>query len=109
MSSAITERPDDRPGVGLQDQGELTPSVALGLLFLLAPLRHETDVQFRNLAVGVLGGAGALMALVGLLGGTIHSGFLMPFGILLAILGLVYLTSFVAARGTGDDVAFKAG
>lgn len=81
----------------------------LGLLFLLAFLRNEDDIWFRKLAENVIGGVGAAMALIGLVGGTIKGEFLLPIGLLLAILGLIYLTGFVGSRGIGDNLAYRAG
>ena len=81
----------------------------LGLLFLLAFLRNEDDAWIRRTTENVLGGVGAVMALVGLGGGIIKGDFLMPIGLLLAVLGLIYLTAFVGSRGVGDDWAYRAG
>jgi ABC-type transport system involved in multi-copper enzyme maturation permease subunit len=82
--------------------------MAIALLFLLAFLRNETDPFLRQLGQYVLGGAGAVMALTGLFGGNLHVEFLVPFGVLLGLLGLVYLTGFVLSRGIGDDLAYRA-
>jgi ABC-2 type transport system permease protein len=81
----------------------------LGLLFLLAFLRNEDDAWFRNLAQKIIGGAGALMAVIGLAGGNVKGDFLLPVGLLLALLGLVYLIAFVGNRGIGDNLAYRAG
>jgi ABC-2 type transport system permease protein len=81
----------------------------LGLLFLLAFLRNEDDAWLRNYAEKIIGGAGALMALIGLAGGTIKGEFLTPIGLLLALLGLIYLTAFVGSRGIGDNLSYRAG
>jgi ABC-2 type transport system permease protein len=81
----------------------------LGLLFLLAFLRNEDEAWWRTLAENVIGGAGAIMALVGLAGGMIKGDFLMPIGLLLAVLGLIYLTGFVGSRGIGDDWGYRVG
>jgi ABC-type transport system involved in multi-copper enzyme maturation permease subunit len=81
----------------------------LGLLFLLAFLRNEEDAWFRTMAENVIGGVGALMAVIGLVGGNIKGEFLTPIGLLLAVLGLVYLTAFVGSRGIGDNLAYRAG
>lgn len=83
--------------------------MSLGLVFLLASHRNETDAWTRNVTELAIGGAGALMAVVGLLGANIKAEFLMPFGFLLAVLGLFYLAAFVAMRGVGDDLAYRAG
>lgn len=81
----------------------------LGLMFLLAFLRNEDDAWMRRLAESVIGGAGAVMALVGLAGGNIRGEFLLPIGLLLALLGIIYLAAFVGSRGIGDDLAYRAG
>jgi ABC-type transport system involved in multi-copper enzyme maturation permease subunit len=81
-------------------------SLTLGLLFLLAFLRNETDPWLRQLATYVLGGAGAIMAVAAFLGGNVSVDFLLPYGALLGVLGLIYLTSFINLRGTSDDRAY---
>src|SRR5262249_6640218 len=35
--------------------------------------------------------------------------FLEPYGLLLALLGLIYLAAFVIGRGTNDDLAYRIG
>ncbi len=63
----------------------------------------------RKLAENIIGAAGAVMALVSLVGGNIRGDFLLPICLLLAILGIVYLIAFVNIRGIGDDLAYRAG
>jgi ABC-2 type transport system permease protein len=81
----------------------------LGLLFLLAFLRNETDEWLRQLAQYVLGSAGATMAATGLVGGMVSVNFLVPIGLLLALLGLVYQIAYITSRGTNDDRAYMVG
>ncbi len=81
----------------------------LGLLFLLAYLRNEEEAWWRNLAENIIGGAGAVLMLVGLIGGNVNGDFLTPIGLLLSILGVIYLTAFIGSRGIGDDWAYRAG
>ncbi len=83
--------------------------LSLGLLFLLAFLRNEDDAWLRNLAQLVIGGAGALLALVGFIGGNIKGEFLTPIGALLALLGIIFLAAFVLSRGISDDRVYRAG
>jgi ABC-2 type transport system permease protein len=92
--------------------------VSLGLLFLLCFLRHESDDKFRQVALYILSGAGAVMALTGLVGGIFKPVFLTgglnqyvagPVGLLLALLGLVYLISSVGVRGTSDELSYRIG
>jgi ABC-type transport system involved in multi-copper enzyme maturation permease subunit len=84
------------------------PCIILALLFLLAFLRNETDDAFRNIAQQFLGGGGMLMAVIGLLGGSIRGEFLLPYGAVLALLGWIYLTAFVGSRGISDDLGYYA-
>ncbi len=83
--------------------------LSLALLFELAVLRNETEPLARKLIQNFLLIAGAILAVVGLVGGTIRAEFLLPVGLLLAVLGLVYLVAFVATRGTDDDLAYRTG
>jgi len=84
-------------------------ALMLGLLFLLSFLRNEEDVAWRTMATRFVGGSGALMSLIGILGSTAHREFLAPYGIVLILLGLCYLWSFVALQGTSDKIGYYAG
>ncbi len=81
--------------------------LSLALLFLLAVLRNENEGGARTLIQRFLLGAGAAMAVAGLVGGTVRAEFLLPVGLLLAFLGLIYLTGFVATKGTDDELAYR--
>jgi ABC-2 type transport system permease protein len=83
--------------------------MTLALAFGLAFLRNETDVDLRKVAGFVVLGAGGVLAVVGLLGGTLKGSFLLPTGLLLALLGLMYLAAFVRVHGISDDLGFYAG
>jgi ABC-type transport system involved in multi-copper enzyme maturation permease subunit len=89
--------------------GKAAPCLLLGLVFLLAFLRNETDAWMRRVAQNFIGAAGAIMAGVGLVGGNIKGEFLVPIGFLLALLGLIYLTAYVGSRGIGDDRSYRVG
>src|SRR5262249_45995177 len=67
----------------------------LGLFYLLAFIRNEEEREWHDLAVLVLGIAGAALALLGFIGGNASSSFLIPNGSLLALLGLGFLWAFV--------------
>jgi ABC-2 type transport system permease protein len=99
-SGAAWAARDFLPGVG---------SLFLALLFGLAFLRHETDIDWSTMGVNLVGGVGAVLALVAFVGSNVRQEFLLPHGLVLALLGLAYLWAFVAARGTGDEVAHRAG
>ena len=89
------------------------PLMILGLLFQIAFLRNEDDPKIRDLTQGVLGITGAALAICSMLGGlwfasTDHD-FLIPYGLLLAVLGLFYLVACVGVKGTGDDRSYWVG
>ncbi len=80
--------------------------MVLALLFILAFLRNEDEDWYRSLAHYVLGGAGAILALAGLIGGSVAVDFLLPYGSMLALLGMVYLCCFISSRGLSDDFTY---
>jgi ABC-type transport system involved in multi-copper enzyme maturation permease subunit len=82
--------------------------LVLGLLFTMAFVRNETEARMRDIAVYVVGGAGAALALTGFLGGTIDLRFLIPFGVVLVPLGFVFLWAFISMRGITDDLGHWA-
>jgi ABC-type transport system involved in multi-copper enzyme maturation permease subunit len=89
--------------------GKAAPCLLLGLLFLLAFLRNETDARLRRMTLNALGIAGAIQAIIGLVGGNIKGEFLTPIGLLLAILGVIYLTAYVSGIGTNDERGYRVG
>jgi ABC-2 type transport system permease protein len=82
------------------------PCAGIALLFLLAFLRNEQDPFLRNLAQLLLGGVGLAMALIGLVGGNVRGDFFLPHGLVLSVLGLVYVAAYVGSRGISDDRAY---
>jgi hypothetical protein len=80
--------------------------MGLALPFFLTFHRNETEPGLRNVIELTLGVAGVVMAVVGLFGGSLRAPFLLPTGLLLALLGLVYLIAFVSTRGVSDDLGF---
>lgn len=71
-----------------------------GLFFLLAVLRHETDQLITDLTLQLMLYAGGAMASVAILFGNNFNGpFLIPYGIVLSILGLMFLVSYVRFQG----------
>lgn len=82
------------------------PCLFVALLFALAFLRNEDDAQYRDVAQYGLGGAGLVMAAVGLFGGSLRGEFLLSYGLALAVLGLLYLAAFIGSRGISDDRAY---
>jgi ABC-2 type transport system permease protein len=78
--------------------------LAVGLLYLLTFLRNEEDPEWHTRAWYLVGGVGCALALTGLIAGNVRTDFLVPNGLLLALLGLGYLWSFVAVRGESDEL-----
>jgi ABC-2 type transport system permease protein len=83
--------------------------LSLGLVFFLAYLRNEDDRKFREIGQRVLLGTGAVLLAVGLVGGNLYPDFLPGIGLLLGLLGLVYVVAFLGSRGVGDDLAYYVG
>jgi ABC-2 type transport system permease protein len=81
--------------------------MTLALFFILAFLRNEDDPLLRRVGQYVLGGAGAALAATGLIGGNVHVNFLVPYGLLVAVLGLAYLASFIVSLGISEDTAYR--
>jgi ABC-2 type transport system permease protein len=77
--------------------------LGMALLFLLAFIRNEDEHEWRSLAVTLVGTVGLVLALGGFIGGNISTPFLVPYGFLLALMGLGYLWSFVVSRGDGVE------
>jgi ABC-type transport system involved in multi-copper enzyme maturation permease subunit len=93
-------------------------ALVAALLFVLAALRHDTDEGRRGIAQLIILGAGSLMVLIGLIGSFICAGyrpanemtaFLLPYGALLAGLGLAYMLAFIGSRGASDDLSVLVG
>jgi ABC-type transport system involved in multi-copper enzyme maturation permease subunit len=86
------------------------PCFLLGLLFTMAFVRNETEAKIRDIAVYAVGGLGAVMAVVGFLFSNVYPAtFLLPYGVLLVLLGLGFLWAFVAFRGVADDLGYWVG
>ena len=85
-----------------------TGCIALGLCFLLAAGRHETEPEWRKALLGAIGGLGVVWALLGICGGILQDTFILPNGTLLAMLGLAYLAGFIAQTDPAGDNGFRA-
>ena len=83
-------------------------ALGVALLYLLAFLRNEDEAFPRDLVQRAIGGAGVIMALVGLVGGNIKGDFFLPMGLVFSLLGLVYLCAFVGTKGISNDLAYYA-
>jgi ABC-2 type transport system permease protein len=82
---------------------------AIGLLFLSAFLRNESEALQREAATYVLGGIGVALGVGGFLFGGIFADFLFPKGVVLVLLALPFWWAFVSLRGTSSDQGYYAG
>ena len=78
-----------------------------GLVFLLAPVRHETEARWRDIAFYTLTGLGIVMALAGLIGSNIAVSFLLPYGLLLFLLGLFFWWAGVGLEGVATERGYR--
>jgi ABC-2 type transport system permease protein len=99
--------------------------MAVGLFFLIAFVHSETEDVWRDRTTLLLGAIGLACALLGLVGANIWPEFLLglpgdrllspaeagfrPVGLLLSLLGLLYLAAYVGIKGPGDDRGYRAG
>jgi ABC-type transport system involved in multi-copper enzyme maturation permease subunit len=81
----------------------------LGLLFLLAFARQETDILWREATVRAVGGLGALLVVIGFTGSILASDFLLAKGLVQVLLGLCFLGAFVALEGVDGSRGWWTG
>jgi ABC-type transport system involved in multi-copper enzyme maturation permease subunit len=85
------------------------PLAVLGLFFLTAYLRHEDAPQWRERTIALFGVFGSVLTATGIIGGNMSEKFLVPQGLVLALLGCTFLWAYIAARGVESDAGFFAG
>lgn len=83
--------------------------LCLSLVFMLPATRGEAEEGLRKAIVGLLGFIGAGLALGGVIGGFFSSGFFLPLGLLLSLVGLAYLWAFITLVGSETDLGHRAG
>ncbi len=84
------------------------PALSVGLAVVLAVIRNETEMQFRNLMLNTLGIVGALMIAFALVQGLRSPNFLPGEGIVLLILGLLYLSVYIGQSEPDNERAHYA-
>jgi ABC-2 type transport system permease protein len=82
--------------------------LGLGLLFFLPFTRNETEPRWRDTAERVLGVIGGLLAVGGFIYANVAPAFLLPYGLMIILLGFFYLWAFTGLRGTADDLGYRA-
>jgi len=85
-------------------------SLILGLMFLMAFVRHETEKVWHDNTLYLILASGVVLAATGLIGSNWRVDFMLnKGGLLLSLLGVAFLWGFVALRGSADDLAYKVG
>lgn len=85
------------------------PALGVGLCFLIGFLRNETDEALRSLTLRIILVLGIILALGGLIGGAASEMYLMGEGAVLLLLGLLFLTTFIALQPTASDAGYYVG
>jgi len=85
------------------------PCLFVGLLFLIAVARNETDVFWRTFVLRVFGLLGAVMILAGLIGGNISQSYLEAEGALLLVLGLFFASAYIGLQDSAGHESHRAG
>jgi ABC-type transport system involved in multi-copper enzyme maturation permease subunit len=106
IGSSILPLPNQPAGTQFLPKG--VPCLVLGLLFLMAFVRNETEEIFRLVAVRVIGVLGAAAAIGGLFCATIFADFLIFRGTLLCLIGLLYLSVYVAQEEEAKNWGYWA-
>jgi ABC-type transport system involved in multi-copper enzyme maturation permease subunit len=85
------------------------PMMALAFILMLAVLRHETDAFWHALLMRLLGAFGVIMILAGVGVGLAKADFVPGEGIVLILMGTMFLTGFIGMQGIGSDVGHYFG
>src|SRR5262249_18137836 len=81
------------------------PALLAALGFLGSAVRNETDPVSRRMTLNGIGAVGAACAFIGLLGGLISETFLLGQGVVLLLLGFLYLGAYIGLQESGSDRA----
>jgi len=85
------------------------PALVLGLIFVLAAIRHETDAKVRLSLTIPLAALGFTLIVMGSFAGNLSQQFLMPEGILISLIGLIFIGAFLGTQGPGTDIGYGVG
>jgi len=89
------------------------PALCVGLILILAVIRNETDVAFKNVLLNILGGLGAVIIAFCLLNAAFRSSvnsvnFLAGEGTLLLLMALMFVAAYIGLQDEENDRAYKA-
>ncbi len=85
------------------------PCFLLALCFGVSFARNEADPFLRALAVRIIGVIGAVMIVVGVVGGILNEDFLMSRGVVYLLLALVYVGAYVGTQSVSSTQGYWAG
>jgi ABC-2 type transport system permease protein len=84
------------------------PALTIGLVVLVAVIRNETELQFRSLMLNTLAIVGALLIAFCAVQGMRNPNFLPGEGVVLLILGLLYVGAYIGQSEPGNERAHYA-
>src|SRR5438270_8625950 len=71
-------------------------------------IHHETETKWRQTALFAVGAVGFLMAAAGFIGGNVSENFLLPYSLMLTIMGFCFLWAFAILQGSESDFGYRA-
>jgi gliding motility-associated transport system permease protein len=71
-------------------------------------VHHETETTWRQTALYALGALGFVMAAAGFIGDNVSENFLLPYGLMLTVLGFCFLWAFAVLQGSETDFGYRA-
>jgi ABC-type transport system involved in multi-copper enzyme maturation permease subunit len=86
-----------------------TPAALLGLAFLIAFTRNETDESYRRGAINLMGLVGTAAFLNGFARGAMFEEFMTGQGVVMLVLGLLYACAYIGLQETGSPRGYRAG
>ncbi len=85
------------------------PSMFVGLILVVGVVRNETEIQFRSLMVNLLGILGVLMIGFAVIRGAMVADYLPVEGVILMVLGLIYVAAFIGLQEVTSEHGYFAG
>ena len=88
------------------------PGLFIGLIILVAVIRNETDAYFRTLMLNILGGLGAVLIAYCVIQGLrdpLPYSFLPGEGVLLLIIGLLFVSAYIGQQELNSERGYYAG
>jgi ABC-2 type transport system permease protein len=83
------------------------PGLVIGLCFLICHARRETDGAFRNFTLLGMLAIGTVFTVVGLVVGSFQPLFIETYGIILTLVGVLYLAGYMGQIGSYTGAGYK--